>query len=282
MIASFLITFRETLEAALVVGIILAYLVRTKNTRYNNVVYIGVGAGIAGSIIAAILFNILAGGFSGKAEEIFEGATMLFGAFLLTTVILWMMRQRNVAHALRKRVDNSIQKKSMAGLFFLAFVSVLREGVETVLFLGAANLVSQDRNFTGGILGISSAVFLGYLIFVASARIDIKRFFNLSSFLLLLFAAGLVGHGVHELEEAGILNPLVEHVWDINPPASRAGEGIYPALHENGVIGSMAKGLFGYNGNPSLLEVISYFGYLGLIFFLFARIQRKAVASGQL
>ena len=92
MIANFIITFRETLEAALIVGIILGYLVRTKQTKYNKTVYMGVVTGIIASIIGAFLFVRLAGGFEGKAEQIFEGITMLFGAFLLTTMILWMMK----------------------------------------------------------------------------------------------------------------------------------------------------------------------------------------------
>ncbi|MCK5194637.1 MAG: FTR1 family protein, partial [Desulfobulbaceae bacterium] len=92
MIPSFIITFRETLEAALVVGIVLSYLYRVKQTKHNNVVYAGIFSGLVASIIGAVLFTKLAGGFTGRAEEIFEGITMLIGALLLTTMILWMMK----------------------------------------------------------------------------------------------------------------------------------------------------------------------------------------------
>lgn len=102
MIPSFIITFRETLEAALVVGIVLSYLYRVKQTKHNNIVYAGVISGIVASIIGAILFTALAGGFTGRSEEIFEGITMLAGALLLTTMILWMMKQKHIA----KKLEN--------------------------------------------------------------------------------------------------------------------------------------------------------------------------------
>jgi high-affinity iron transporter len=135
MIPSFIISFREVLEAALVVGIILSYLVKTKQTKHNNVVYYGVISGILASIIGAFLFTKIAGGFSGRAEEIFEGVTMLAGAFLLTTMILWMMRQKHIAKEIEQRVDTEIKNTHKFGLFALVFIAVLREGIETVIFL---------------------------------------------------------------------------------------------------------------------------------------------------
>ena len=107
MISEFIITFRETLEVALVIGIVLSYLARTKQTKYNNIVYVGIGFGIVASILGAFLFINLAGGFEGKAEEIFEGAIMLIGAFLLTTMILWMMKQKHLAEELRQRISKN-------------------------------------------------------------------------------------------------------------------------------------------------------------------------------
>jgi len=88
---------------------------------------------------------------------------------------------------------------------------------------------------------------------------------------LVLFAAGLVAHGVHEFQEAAVIPYVVEEVWDINPAV--AAGGVYPLMHENGLIGSFLKGLFGYNGNPSLLEVLFYVSYLALIFFIYRRIE---------
>lgn len=105
MIPSFIITIREGIEAALIVGIILSFLLRTNQTKYNNIVYLGVSSGVVGSVIGAFLFNHIAGGFSGKAEQIFEGFTMLIGAVLLTTMILWRMKQKQVAKELEEKVS---------------------------------------------------------------------------------------------------------------------------------------------------------------------------------
>jgi high-affinity iron transporter len=269
MIASFVITFREALEAALIVGIVLGYLARTKQTRYNAVVYLAIAAAAAASIAGAMLFTRVAGGFTGRAEEIFEGVTMLVGAGLLTTMILWMMKQRNVAAELRDRVASEVAQAQVVGLFSLVFVSVLREGIETVIFLGAASFVSADSNLIGGLVGLLAAAILGYLIFAGSMRLDLRKFFTVTSILLILFAAGLVAHGVHELQEAGLIPLVMEHVWDINPALNP--DGSYPLLHENGFMGSVLKALVGYNGNPSLLEVMSYLGYLVLVAVLWRR-----------
>lgn len=272
MIANFIITFRETLEAALIVGIVLGYLVRTKQTRYNKTVYMGVVTGIIASIIGAFLFVRLAGGFEGKAEQIFEGITMLFGAFLLTTMILWMMKQKHIARELQHRVATELAETHKFGLFLLVFIAVLREGIETVIFLGAASFVSTNNSLIAGAAGILAAIFLGYAIFIGSIKMSIKKFFNITSILLILFAAGLVAYGVHELGEAKIIPAIIEHVWDINPPLNP--DGSYPLLHERGYIGSILKGLVGYNGNPSLVEVLAYLGYLAIVFVLWKNINR--------
>lgn len=271
MIPSFIITFREALEAALVVGIVLSYLVRTRQTQYNNVVYLGVVSGIVASIIGAILFTNIAGGFTGRAEKIFEGITMLAGALLLTTMILWMMKQKQIAQELEHRVATQLTKAHKFGLCLLVFTAILREGIETVIFLSAASFVATNNSLSGALAGITAAILLGYAIFLGSKKINIKKFFSISSLLLILFAAGLVAHGMHELQEAKIMSTVIEHVWDINPTVNP--DGSYPLLHEKGYLGSILKSLFGYNGNPSLIEVFSYFVYLLFVFGLWKNIE---------
>jgi high-affinity iron transporter len=279
MIASFVITFRETLEAALIVGIVLSYLARTKQTRFNRVVYLSIAAAVIASIAGALLFTTLAGGFTGRAEQIFEGVTMLIGAALLTTMILWMMRQRRIATELQEKVATEVTQAHSFGLFSLVFVAVLREGIETVIFLGAASLVASGNSLIGAAAGILVAILAGYGIFAGSMRLDLRKFFTVTSILLILFAAGLVAHGVHELQEAGIIPTVVEHLWDINPPVNP--DGTYPPLHENGYIGSILKGLFGYNGNPSLMEVVSYAAYLIIVAVLWTKVGRASATSPQ-
>ncbi|HIJ98446.1 TPA: FTR1 family protein [archaeon] len=251
---TFVITFRETLEAALVVGIILVYLIKTENTKYNKFVWGGTFSAIVGSGVAAFLFSRFAGGFTGATEQIFEGATMFAAALLLTTMIFWMLKQKHlIAEHIRAQLSKHIEMEYEIGIFALAFVMVLREGVETVIFLNATAFIGQF-DFLSGILGIIVAVGLGFVIFAGIKRIDLKNFFSVTSVLLILFAAGLVAHGVHEFEEAGVVNPIKTPVYNINH-----------ILDEKGVVGSFLKALFGYNGNPSLMEVLSYLGYIGLI-----------------
>jgi high-affinity iron transporter len=277
MLPSFIITFREVLEAALVVGIILSYLVRVKQTKYNTIVYAGIFSGIVASIIGAVLFTKLAGGFTGRAEEIFEGITMLIGALLLTTMILWMMKQKHIARELENRVATELTEAHKFGLFSLVFVAILREGIETVIFLRAAILVSTGNTMIGAFVGVIAAILLGYAIFLGSMKINIKKFFNITSILLILFAAGLVAHGVHELQEAKVIPTVIEHIWDVNPPVNL--DGSHPVLHEKGHVGSILKSLFGYNGNPSLIEVLSYLLYISLVIGLWRKIEKSKRAE---
>ena len=277
MLESFLITSRETLEVSLVVGIVLGYLGRTKQEGYNRFVYYGIAAGLLISMAAALLFISIAGGFEGQAEKLFEGVTMIVAAALLTTMILWMLRQQHIAKELESRVATHIQKAQISpwgtwGLFFLVLVAVVREGVETVIFLGAVSY-SSGISFIGGILGVMTAIAIGYLLFISARKVSLRHFFSISSALLILFAAGLVAHGVHEFEEAGIVNGIIAPLWDINPAMNP--DGTYPALHEKGTIGSFLAGLFGYNGNPSLMEVLAYAAYLLFVFWLYRRIEHS-------
>jgi len=178
-------------------------------------------------------------------------------------MILWMMKQKHIAMELEQKVATELQEAHKLGLFSLVFISVLREGIETVIFLGAASFVSTDNTLLGASAGILVAIILGFVIFAGSVKINIKKFFNVTSVVLIFFAAGLVAYGIHELQEAGVIPIIIEHVWDINPPVNP--DGSYPLLHENGFIGSILKGLLGYNGNPSLIEVLSYTVYLVLV-----------------
>lgn len=262
--------FREALEISLIIGIILSFLVKTKQVKYNNTVYVGIAAGILTSIAAAYILTITKIGFEGRTEEIFEGITMLIGAFLLTTMIFWMMKQKNIAAKLTSKVAEHVETTNKVGLFLLVFVSVLREGIETVIFLLASAFTNSHGLWIGSLAGLAGAIILGYLIFVSSMKINIKKFFNCTSLLLILFAAGLIGHGTHELIEAGWIPAIVEHIYDVNP-----------VLNEASFVGSILKGLFGYNGNPTLTETILYFVYLVPVMWVFylKDCQRKSFAS---
>jgi len=247
MLQSFIILFRETLEAALVIGIVLGYLVRTGQSEYKKSVYLGLAAGVGASVLGAFGFQLLAGGFSGRAEEIFEGITMLAGAILLTTLIAWIIRKSAKAAELERKVASRIDGARRAGLFLLIFFAVLREGIESVIFLSAARFASGENNLLGAGLGLVAAVVLGLLLFRGALRVNLRSFFTVTNVLLILFAAGLVAGGVHELQEAGVIPIVLEHVWDINPGV--VGDA-YPVLHENACSGALQKDCSDTTGIP--------------------------------
>lgn len=257
MLESLLITFRETLEAALIIGIVLGYLKRTEQSKMRNAVWAGAGLGVGASIAGKFLFDLLAGGFSGRAEEVFEGITMLVGAALLGTLIIWVGKQHNAGFNLKEQIGKQLHRRGWGTIFLLVFVSVFREGIETVIFMSAASFASDSGNsLIGAISGIILAIGAAYLLFAWSVKLPLQKFFKFSGIILILFAVGLVAHGVHELQEAGVIPIIKEHIFDINP--ALAADGSYPLMHEKGTIGSIMKGLFGYNGNPNLLELIAY------------------------
>ena len=262
MIAEFIITFREALEAGLIVGIVLAYLERTKNTGFNKHVYLGILSGIVGSIIVAALFQNIMGGFEGKAEELFEGTLMLFAAVMITWMILWMLKQKHIREEIESKVELELSEKHALGLMLFTFISVLREGVETVIFLGAVAISAGAASLLGAIGGIVAAVILVFLLFETVIKVNIKLFFNVTSVILILFAAGIFAHGVHEYQEAGILEEQQE-LWNTKN-----------ILDDKSTFGSVVRSLFGYNDNPTLYEVIAYFGYIVAIFVLYLNIER--------
>lgn len=262
MFTGFLLALREGLEAALIVGIVLGILKQLKKTEYGRWVWAGVFSAIVLSVLCAMVLYRLGIELEGIAEEIFEGLTMLLAAGVLTWMIFWMQKQAVfMRQQLEAKVSQAVSSTGRRGLFTLAFLAVVREGIELALFLTAAAFsLGNAATWQGAILGLAVSVALGWGFFAAAIRLDVKLFFRVTSLLLLLFAAGMVGHGVHEFNEVGWIPPIVEHLWDINP-----------LFDEKSAGGSLFGSLFGYNGNPSLSEVAAYLGYVCLIGFLLKR-----------
>ena len=251
-----LLGLREGLEAALILGIVLGLLRRTGNGAYARFVWVGAAAAGALSLsVAAVLF-VLGRRLEGAAEAVFEGAMMFLAAGLLTWMIFWMQRQgRAMRSNLEGEIRRALTQRQRWGLAGLAFVAVGREGLELALFLTAAALSSSERLVAlGGLAGVLGAALLGWGLYASTVRLEVRRFFDLSGALLLLFAAGLVAHGVHEFNDVGWIPAVVEPLWNVNG-----------VLDENGPLGAVLKALFGYNGNPSLSEVLSYIFYLAIV-----------------
>lgn len=263
MLSALLITLREGLEAALIIGIILAYLVKTDNRPGFKSVWLGVSLAIFASLVAGAAIYLLAGEFSGRAEEIFEGLAMFLAAGVLTWMIFWMRQQAiNIKAHLHAQIQSVLTSGSALGLVILSFVVVVREGIETVLFLFAATRVAESVvSFTaGGLLGLAVAIAIGYSIYKGTSGLNLRTFFNVTSVVLIVFAAGLLAHGIHEFHEANLIPPVIEHVWDTNA-----------LLPEKSTFGRFLTALIGYNGNPSLVEVVAYFFYLALTLGMYFR-----------
>lgn len=252
MAAAALIALREGLEAALIIGIVLGYLRKIGYLEGRRPVWVGVLVAVLASLGLAFIIQLVGMELEGRAEQIFEGTTMFLAVGVLTWMIFWMRYQaRLIKTSLEQDVQKAVETGTKWGLVLVAFTAVFREGVETALFLSAAAFAADSQGtLIGAALGLAAAVLIGYLIYATTVRLNIRLFFNITSVLLLLFAAGLLAHGIHEFQEAGLIPTVNEHVWDTNH-----------VLDENSSLGQMLKAVFGYNGNPSLEEVVGYVGY---------------------
>ena len=261
----FLITFRESLEAALIIGIIAAYLKKTEKGALTKSLYYGTAAAIIASLALGIVLAAFYGSLAGTGEKLFEGGAAIAATAVLTYMIFWMARHSHtIKDELQRKVEAVVSKGYVIGLVAIAFIAVFREGVETVLFLTATGVQNPIGTIAGAAAGIAVVALLTLLTFKKIYSLNIRKFFFYSSILLIIFAAGLLGYGVHEFleaaEETGAETGLWgQHAYDINPAAN--SDRTYPLLHEKGALGSIFKGLVGYDGNPEWLRVIVYIAY---------------------
>lgn len=255
--SAFLLMLREGVEAALIVAIVLAYLLRLNRRSDFRWVWLGTGAAVGLSMIAGGIAFAAIGALEGSAEEVTEGVVAFAAAGVLTWMIFWMARQaRKIKGELQAKVDQAIAEGSVIALASIAFIAVLREGLESALFLISSTVgeESDGGRLSGGVAGVIAAAAIGYLVYKGSSRVNLRTFFRVTGFLIVLFAAGLLTKGVHEFQEAHLIGTIGEHVWDLsavallNPKASFGGE--------------LLKGLFGWSPSPSLEMVIAYLAFL--------------------
>jgi high-affinity iron transporter len=201
------VVLREGFEASLVVGIVLAFLDRTGRRDGFNTVWAGVAAAVAISVAAGVVLFTIGAELEGTAAAFFEGSAAILAAGLLTGMIFWMRGQaRSIRKDIEGRVSTALAQGSAIGLAAIAFVGVLREGVETALFLFSTTEESTPVvSFVGGMIGLVLAVVLGYAFYRGSSRLNLRLFFQATSVLLLLFAAWLLTKGLEELAEGGVI-----------------------------------------------------------------------------
>lgn len=270
MFPSFLLSLREGIEAALIIGIIIGALNKLHQEELKPVVWRGVAIAVVLSFVFGLGLNYLGMEFTGQLEEVFEGLAMLLAAAILTWMILWMMRHGSeIQRDLEAKTAHATLNRGGSALFILAFLAVFREGIELALFLMAARIASDPISvLVGATFGLGGAILLGWMLFATTRRLNLRQFFQTTNVLLLFFAAGLVAYGVHELNEAGWVPAVIENVWNINHIISDKSE-----------VGLILKALFGYNGNPSLTEVLAYLSYFIVLGTILIRNQRKQVKT---
>jgi high-affinity iron transporter len=260
MLANFLIGLREGLEAALVVGILVAYLVKSGRCELLPRVWIGVGLAVLASLAAGAALTFGPRGLSFEAQEAIGGTLSIVAVGFVTWMIVWMARtSRSLKGELEGRVDIAIGRGGWS-LVLVATLAVGREGLETALFLWAAAKAtgSSTQPLAGGALGLSTAVVLGVLIYRGAVRLDLGKFFRWTGVVLVFVAAGVLSYGVHDLQEAGILPGLDRIAFDVSstiPPGSWYG--------------TLLKGTINFSPRTTWLELIAWIGYVVPVLTLF-------------
>lgn len=214
MLQAFIVTLREGVEAALIVGIVLAYLAKIGRPDLRKPVYAGLAAAFVGSIGLAIVLSRIE--FN---EDSFEGWVMLAAAVFVVTMIIFMMKTgRKLKGEIERKLGAVSNQGSWIGIFFFVFLMVLREGVETVLILAGVSLNTTELlSFLGTLLGVAVAILFGVMFVKGSVRINLQKFFRVTTVILFFVAAQLIVSGLHELSESGVIRSSKEEMALIGP-----------------------------------------------------------------
>jgi high-affinity iron transporter len=255
--AALLITLREGIEGVLIISILLAYLRQLGRQDKAYLVWWGTGLAVAVSVgVAAVIF-IAAADFEGTGEQVFEGTVSMLAVGVLTWMIFWMRRQgAKVRSELQHRVDAALLGGGYA-LAGLAFVVVLREGVETALFVFGADKAAANgaggtlAGIVGALIGLVVAAIVGVAIYKGSVKLNMRAFFRVTGGVLLVVAAGLLAFAVGEFQEAGLLPGFGAIAYDVTS-----------VLPDASGVGAVLHSLIGYRSAPTVLEVLAWIGYL--------------------
>lgn len=264
MLFSFLITLREGVEIALVLAIVLGYLRRTGNRDHFREVWLGAAAAVALSVAAVVALEATSRELSPAASEAFEGIMMLVAVGVLTWMVFWMRRQAaGMGAELRHQVNVALAGSSTLGLAGVAFFSVMREGIETGVFLFAGSTTASSapvRFWLGALAGFAVAGVIGYVVYRGSRRLPLRQFFTVTGLVVLVLAAGMTSNAIAELQESGLIGNLGSRPWDTDSVLS---------LTETP--GKFLHTLVGYDPAPTWGQILLFWGYLigGVSLFLF-------------
>jgi high-affinity iron transporter len=253
VLANFLIGLREGLEASLVIGILVAYLVRMQRRDLLRHVWLGIAIAAVASFALGALLTLGPSGLSFEAQEAIGGILSIVAVGLLTWMIFWMGR---TARHLRSHLESGLDRAIAVGggaVLTLSLLAVGREGIETALFLwaGIQSAGSTLAPVLGAALGIATAVALGVLIYRGALKVNLRVFFQWTGVFLIVVAGGVLAYGIHDLQEAGILPGLNTLAFDVSaqvPPGS---------IH-----GSLLKGIFNFSPATTVLEALAWLAYV--------------------
>jgi high-affinity iron transporter len=267
-LGNYLIGLREGLEATLVVSILIAFLVKSDRRDRLGPVWAGVAAAVAGSVGFGVVLTYVAGDLLDfEQRELFEAITSIAAVVFVTWMIFWMRRfSRSLAGDLRARLAEAIGVGAFA-VVAMAFLAVVREGLETaLLFFAAAQGASHTSvPLLGLFAGIATSIALGWLIYAGAVRINLAVFFKWTGILLILVAAGILKYGVHDLQEAGVLPGLNAYAFDLT--------GIYDS---NAWYAALLGGMFNLTPQPTVLECVAWVSYAVPVLVLFITPGRRA------
>ena len=275
MLVAFLIMLREGIEASLIVGIIASYLAQTGRRRYLGAVWAGVGLAAVLCAIVGVALSMASAEFPQKQQELFETIVALVAVGILTSMVFWMKSAaRSIKGQLHDKIDASMTtgRSAAFALVAMAFFAVGREGLESVFFLLA--IFEQSTGWPvplGAVLGLAGAVAVGWAIYAGGVRLDLRRFFRITGVFIIVVAAGLLAGALRTAHEAGLWNNLQQVVADWSS-----------VLPNDGPLGTVLAGMFGYTDTPTLGEVLIYFAYLVPALVLFFLPDRSKAPRSQL
>ncbi len=273
MFANYLIGLREGLEASLVVGILVAYIVKSGRRDRLGAIWAGTGIAIALSLGFGAVLTLTSQSLSSTAESAFAGTMSILAVALVTWMVFWMRRTaREMRGELHGRLDRALATGGFA-LGLVALVAVLREGLETALFLWAATSASEGTAAAlgGALLGIATAVGIGWAVFRGALRLDLATFFTWTGGLLIVVAAGVLAYGVRDLQEAGWLPGGESYAFDVSA-----------SIDEDGPVGTLLGGFFHFDPITTWLQLAVWVIYLGVTLTLYLRPQRPVAPAESL
>lgn len=270
-LANFLIALREGVEAALIVGVVAAYLVKVGRKNLLPKVWLGV---VIAAAIPLSLGAIMTWGpytLSFQAQEILGGTLSLVAVAMVTWMILWMSsNSRQFARKLREDTAAQLASDSDWGVVWIAFIAVAREGIETALFVWATIKSSAENAIAAPALGVVTgllvAVVIGWLIYTGAARINLSVFFNITGLLLIFVAAGIVSYGIGDLQESSVLPGWGVPIYDITAYLDGS---VYSWLTTSSWWWTLLEAMFNVNASPTHLQLIGWVLYIVIILPLF-------------